>query len=544
MPGVTYKKEVRWVYGGPLVTHVITAPRPLGLYDVKPVLSGGTVLGRQTLTSMQRRASKGATLAGVNGDFFNLKTGVPSGMFMRDGVLATRPESSRSSLGVAFDGTLVVNRIRFAGSWSATGFPTRRLHELNRPLRKAGVALFTPAWGGRTPRNRRVLDVVLDGLPLTVANGFHTARVVNVRLGGRSIIPLGGAVLQARGNWRGVLLGEARPGQDVTVRLGLEPWPIDVADAIGGGPALVKRGRAIFNAHEGFSTSNLAYSHPRTAVGQLANGRTIFVTVDGRSRASAGVRMWELALEMFRLGAVTAMAFDGGGSSTLAFNGQVLNDPSDGPERPVAEGLMVYYYGVYAPKPRLPAVSPNGDGVADVQVLRAKVPRRSTVDLRLVRPNGTVAWRFHGPVRRRTIMRRLESRRMQEGTWRWIVHARDERRGHESRMKRSFVVNKTLGFLRLSSSRMRVAKRRGGRLAASVVLTRRARVRITVHNSAGRSIRVLAAGTQDPRRLAWRWDGRRRGGKVVRPGWYAIRVQATNRLGTIALARGVRVVRP
>jgi Phosphodiester glycosidase/FlgD Ig-like domain len=543
MPGVTYKKEVRWVYGGPLVTHVITAPRPLGLYDMKPVLSGGTVLGRQTVTSMQRRASRRATVAGVNGDFFNLRSGVPSGMFMRDGVLATRPERSRSSLGVAFDGTLMVERIGFAGSWSATGFPTRRLHQLNRPLQRAGVSLFTPAWGGRTPRSRRVLDVVLAGLPLTVANGYHTARVVDVRLGGRTIIPLGGAVLQARGAWRSTLLGEARPGQDVTVRLGLKPWPVDVADAIGGGPALVKRGRAILNAHEGFSATNLAYPHPRTAVGQLANGRTILVTVDGRSRASAGVRMWELALEMFRLGAVTAMAFDGGGSSTLAFNGRVLNDPSDGSERPVAEGLMVYYYGVYAPRPRVPAVSPNGDGVADVQVVRAKIARRSTVDLRLLRPNGTVAWRFQGPVRRKTISRRLESRRMVEGKWQWIVHARDERRGHESRMRRGFMVNKTLGFLRLSSSRMRVGKRRGGRLGASVVLTRRASVRITVRDSAGREIRVLASGAQSPGRLVWGWDGRRRGGKVVRPGWYAIRVQARNELGPISLARAVRVVR-
>jgi hypothetical protein len=175
--------------------------------------------------------------------------------------------------------------------------------------------------------------------------------------------------------------------------------------------------------------------------------------------------------------------------------------------------------------------------------VRAKVPRRSTVDLRLVRPNGTVAWRFQGRVRRKTISRKLEARRMPEGRWRWIVHARDERDGRVSRMRRSFMVNKTLGFLRLSSSRMRVAKRRGGRLGASVVLTHRARVRITVHNSAGRAIRVLAAGAQRPRTLAWRWDGRRRGGRVVRPGLYAIRVQARNELGKVSLARAVRVVR-
>ncbi|MGH3007764.1 MAG: hypothetical protein ACRDOS_17990, partial [Gaiellaceae bacterium] len=121
MPGVRYTKEVRWVYGGPLVTHVISGPKHGGLHKLRPVLSNGTVLGRKTVSSMQRRESRRATVAGVNGDFFNMATGHPSGMFMRDGVLATRPESSRSSLGIAFDGTLRVGRIAFAGSWSVPG---------------------------------------------------------------------------------------------------------------------------------------------------------------------------------------------------------------------------------------------------------------------------------------------------------------------------------------------------------------------------------------------------------------------------------------
>jgi Phosphodiester glycosidase/FlgD Ig-like domain len=542
MPGVRYTKEVRWVYGGPLVTHVIKGPRHGGLHKLRPVLSSGTVLGRKTLSSMQRRELRRANVAGVNGDFFNLATGHPSGMFMRDGVLATRPESSRSSLGIAFDGTLRVGRIDFVGSWSAAGFPRHRLRELNRPLTDPGVALFTPQWGGPTPRLKRVFDVVLAGLPPTVANGSFSGRVVGVRRGGGTVVPRGGAVLQARGDWRPALRREARLGRDVTVGVRLTPqWP-DVADAIGGGPALVRRGRPIFDAGEGFTSGHLAFRHPRTAVGQRASGRTILVAVDGRSSASMGVPTWELALEMVRLGAVTAVSLDGGGSTTMAFNGRVLNDPSDGAERPVAEGLMIFYYGIYAPQPRARRFSPNGDGVSDVQTLRAKIVRPSWVDVRLVRPDGRVGWRYRGHVRRGTITRRLDRASMREGRWRWIVRAREELRGYESRMRRSFVVNNTLGFLRLSKTRMRVVRHRGGRLDVSFVLTRRSRVAISVRSSTGRRVRRLARELA-PATVGWTWDGRRANGSVVRGGRYTVRVRARNKLGTVALARSVRVVR-
>ena len=59
---------------------------------------------------------------------------------------------------------------------------------------------------------------------------------------------------------------------------------------------------------------------------------------------------FELAQTMVRLGAVRASSLDTGGSSTLAFEGKLLNRPSDSyGERPIASSLMLQYYGVYAP---------------------------------------------------------------------------------------------------------------------------------------------------------------------------------------------------
>jgi hypothetical protein len=544
VPGVTYTKEVRWTFGGPLVTHVIVAPKPGGLYGLRPVLSQETVLGRETVSSMQRRLAMRGTVAGVNGDFFSWATGRPSGIFLKDGVLSTRPVGERSSLGIAFDGSLRVRRLRYFGSWAVDGFEAHPLEEFNRPLTdRRGVALFSPRWGGRTPRLPLAVDVVLSGFPRAVPNALRRARVVTVRRGGGTLVPAGGAVLQARGFWRRVLLREARPGRSLAVQLTVRGLWEDVADAIGGGPVLVRNGRPVFASGEGFTTSQLRPRHPRTAAGQLADGRVILVAVDGRSTLSAGLRNWQLALELVRLGAVTAMALDAGGSTTLAFNGRVLNRPSDGAERAVADGLMVFYYGAYAPHPRYKVFSPNGDGVADVQRVRAKIVRRSWVDLRVVRPNGTIGWRYRGNVGRRVIAHDLSSTRLRDGRWRWVVEAVDGR-GRVSRMVRRFVVNKTLGHLRLSKTRMRVVRGSGGRLGVSVVLTRRSSLRVAVRNSAGQLVRVLASRAEQlPGTLGWRWDGRNRGGFVVRGGIYRIRATATNSLGTISLVRAVRVVR-
>ena len=72
------------------------------------------------------------------------------------------------------------------------------------------------------------------------------------------------------------------------------------------------------------------------------------VAVDGRrSGYSVGVTTFELAQQLVRLGAVTGTALDSGGSTTMAFNGKLLNRPSDpGGERAVSDSLNVFYYGV------------------------------------------------------------------------------------------------------------------------------------------------------------------------------------------------------
>src|SRR5207237_746293 len=120
MPGVTYERQVELTPHGPVAVHVLTAPRPGGLYGLAPALSNGAVAGRESLTALERRASATATVAGVNGDFF-AASGEPSGIVLRSGVLDHPPDADRSSIGVAADGSLRVEPAVYNGRWRGAG---------------------------------------------------------------------------------------------------------------------------------------------------------------------------------------------------------------------------------------------------------------------------------------------------------------------------------------------------------------------------------------------------------------------------------------
>ncbi|WP_334121582.1 phosphodiester glycosidase family protein [Glutamicibacter sp.] len=99
------------------------------------------------------------------------------------------------------------------------------------------------------------------------------------------------------------------------------------------GPAVVKDSAQVDGIDEvevdtNFGNHSIQGQQPRTAVGFIDKNHYVFVVVDGRSEGySVGVTMPELAQIMLDLGCETAYNIDGGGSSTMFFNGQLVNNP-------------------------------------------------------------------------------------------------------------------------------------------------------------------------------------------------------------------------
>jgi hypothetical protein len=553
MPGVTYDRDVQFTPHGPVSLHVVTGPAPVGLYGLRPVLSNETVEGRETVSSMSRRAALGATSVAVNADLFEWSSGHPSGIFMRDRVLAATPHGGRSSVGITEDGTLDVRRVEFFATWR--GFGQRRtLNSFNQRPGANGIALYTPAWGRATPAEPGAVTAVLSPFPPATPNTDLQAQVTEIRNGSPTTIPPGGAVLVARGTAGQRLAAEAPLGSWVTVRLIFRPGWGEVVSAVGGGPVLVRDGTLVFRSYEAFGAEHLLPRNPRTAVGQLADGRIILVVTDGRQPGySVGMTNFELAQTMHRLGAVRASALDAGGSSTLSFEGQVLNRPSDrSGERAVASSLMFQYYGALVVPPTQPVVSPNGDGVAERQTLSYKLVRPSFTTASLIAPDGSVAWseqldRAPGlypvafpPVPSPSLP---DPKAAAEGNWQLKVEAVDDL-GQTSISTQRFSVNNTLAALRFDRGRLVVRPRGKARLRAGVSLARPATVVVTVETKAGVPVARLLRKRVAAGRLLFAWNGRISGGRrLAYGGSYVMRVRATNAVGTAELTRTFGVLR-
>jgi hypothetical protein len=261
---------------------------------------------------------------------------------------------------------------------------------------------------------------------------------------------------------------------------------------------------------------------------------------------------FELAQAMVRLGAVTAMALDGGGSTTMAFNGTLLNRPS-GPERGISTALLFEYTGVFV-QPTVAVVSPDGDGVADRQSLRYKLVRPSTTTVTLTAPDGTIAFAetqerppgtfaipFPPVVPPPVALGSAGDAPPVNGRWQLQVAAVDDV-GQPSVMDESFTVNTTVGFLGTAPRKLFLPP--GGRdVAITWKQSRPARVVVTVETPAGEVVRTLARRTYPVGSPALVWNGLDRTKKAVKGGTYVVRVTAKNALGATELSRPLRVQR-
>lgn len=111
------------------------------------------------------------------------------------------------------------------------------------------------------------------------------------------------------------------------------------------GPVLLNNGE--ISVDENDEVGMAMASNPRTAIGYLGNNHYVFVVSDGRTSESTGLSLYELASFMKELGVKDAYNLDGGGSSTMVFKGEIINNPTtsgrSGEERAVSD--IVYIGG-------------------------------------------------------------------------------------------------------------------------------------------------------------------------------------------------------
>ncbi len=111
------------------------------------------------------------------------------------------------------------------------------------------------------------------------------------------------------------------------------------------GPALVRDGEIAVTAQD--EVGKAMADNPRTAIGIIEPGHYLLIVSDGRTRDSAGLTLMELAECMQALGVTEGYNLDGGGSSTMVFMGEVINNPTTNgkkiTERSVSDIVYIGY---------------------------------------------------------------------------------------------------------------------------------------------------------------------------------------------------------
>lgn len=344
IPGLRYIQEV--FSDPPLVVHTVRFRAPESGFDMEAILAKDRVfeksgtISRETVTSMARRT--GALMV-VNADFFG-SDGDPLGLMMRGGRLISEPYPTRSAVAWA-ESTLLFDAPTWKGELVSPSGVIIPLDGVNRSAKDGEIVLYFPD-GGRasSPVPGNALVFAADAAAASLGESRLVFKLVVPDTRGLEVEP-GQAVLLAAGKAGPRVLKDLRQNEEWRLRLSLTGainWSA-IHHALGGGPRLLTKGQvAVSDLSERFSPDLINGRHPRTAIGTTADGEIVVVVVDGRSRFSRGVTLAELAMLMKERGCADAVNLDGGGSSALWLASGVVNLPSDGVERPVANALALF----------------------------------------------------------------------------------------------------------------------------------------------------------------------------------------------------------
>ncbi|HUZ78796.1 MAG TPA: phosphodiester glycosidase family protein [Chloroflexota bacterium] len=349
-PGLVLSSVQLLTTSGLLRVHQLTVDLTAPGISVGSVLAHDSVVSTgETVSSMANRTG---ALAGINADYFAIHaSGVPFNLTVQNGNLirsgnqwavfamtnASQPEIGKFS----WHGSVQVE-----GASSNLVFP---LAAVNLPLMDQAVVAINQSMGSVLGAHNATVSHLA---PVSSGDGSSDAyRVTAVQAHQASVPPVRGSGLLLAGEGvAATWLAQYAPvGSLVRVDYTSHPSWQHLKTAVGGGPILVRNGLPYRDpqAPAAFETYR---PYPVSGAGISRDGRLLtLVTVDGHEGwPYQGLTRPQFAWYFQTIGAWNAMAFDSGGSAELAvrFPGQLgaeaVNSPSDGRERPVADGLFIY----------------------------------------------------------------------------------------------------------------------------------------------------------------------------------------------------------
>lgn len=307
--GVKHIKMTRYYQGRPVRINIVEVNQKVAFdYEVKPAIASSTLPHRRTVRSIAQNTN---SIVAINGGFFKPQTGVPLGTLMIDGKMYTGPIYDRVAMGI-FDDGYDVGRVQLDAKITGNGH-TLKIDNINQPrMLSSYILAYTRDWGSYAPPSPQY------GVQLQIVDNKIVKASANPLF-----IPENGVVLVGPKDKLGKLFG----AKSVDIEMSTNPKWDNVRHIISGGPYLVKDGE-VFVDITAQKLNSIGGRNPRTAIGYTRDNDLILIAVDGREGSSIGMTLTELGYLMKSLGCVNAINLDGGGSTVMYVNGQIVNRPA------------------------------------------------------------------------------------------------------------------------------------------------------------------------------------------------------------------------
>lgn len=317
-------------------------------YHVEPRLAWDRIGRSESPVSYTTRT--GVQVA-VNAGYYDIgNTNLPIGHLRINSRTLANQKYNRALLGIDTKGKLLYAR-------QASSFKLLLLNSTNQEIAidafnearsQTKSVFYSQDWGERTGSNSYGIELALERLSpvasygsedLVIGDKYILTRVSNTD----TTIPLNGGVLSIHSsNLRNFgWLKEVTLGSVFQVQSNLSKIWANLPHIVGGGPLLMLEGKSVLSYSAEKFNSYYNKQHPRTIVATRRDGATMFIVVDGRNEMLQGITLDEAVAICRRLDAVHAINFDGGGSSCLVIQNQIVNTPSDGKPRSVANFLVL-----------------------------------------------------------------------------------------------------------------------------------------------------------------------------------------------------------
>ena len=320
--GVKHIKMTKYYNGRPVRINVVEVSKTINdELIIEPAIASDKLFGRKKISGIADREN---AIVAINGGYFKPQTGTPLGTLMINKKVYTGPIYDRVAIGF-FDDGYDMARIKLNAKIK-TKFGELKIDNINQPrMLSTHVIVYTPDWGTTSPTTPKygIQAVVNDGKLVQISDSPCE-------------IPENGYVIVGPES----IIKPHLKAKKFNLEINTNPDWEGVNHILSGGPYLVKDGE-VYVDMTAEKLSSVGGRNPRTAIGYTKDNHLILLTADGREGSSIGLTLNELAYLMKQLGCINAMNLDGGGSTVMYVDGQVVNKPAVQGGIPLSHTLVI-----------------------------------------------------------------------------------------------------------------------------------------------------------------------------------------------------------